>query len=123
MKTPVSTPPRGIDDSRITLTTVFELLASRRRRYALYCLSRSERELTIDELANRIGVLEDEPTRGHAETVRIDLQHRHLPKLLDTDVVRSDGGRVGLARTAERLEPYLELAAREFHADPGPHPR
>ncbi|AGB37578.1 DUF7344 domain-containing protein [Natronococcus occultus] len=80
-----------------SLDLIFDLLSSRRRRYALYYLSeRTDGVAGVDELADGIVRLENETGHGetdaaqHRRAVRAELQHSHLPKLADTSLLEHD---------------------------------
>ncbi|WP_247002423.1 DUF7344 domain-containing protein [Halosolutus gelatinilyticus] len=103
-------------NSRATLpaNTVFELLLDEQRRDALYYLSQKVGAVAIDDLTAQLAHGDGEPTRERLEAVAAGFHHKHLPKLVDTAVVRYDPD----ARTIERraaaaaLDPYLELSQR-----------
>ena len=103
-----------IPGARPTLSTntVFELLLDQRRRYALYYLSKKVGAVPLQELAEQIALWEGEPTYDRVERISTGLHHRHIPKLVDTDVARYDPNRetIELLESAGQLEPYLELA-------------
>lgn len=75
-----------------SLNLVFDLLAARRRRYALYYLSEApDGVATVDEIVEHVLGLEDgsEEPAGRVE-VRTALRHIHLPKLADAGVIEHD---------------------------------
>ncbi|MFC6718879.1 hypothetical protein ACFQGT_14650 [Natrialbaceae archaeon GCM10025810] len=97
-----------------SLDVVFDLLANRRRRYALYYLyDRPDGVSSLDDLVD--GVLTYEVIEGdvedHRTTVRTSLQHVHLPKLEDAGIVEYDP-RSETVRywTQPSLEEWLEHA-------------
>ncbi|WP_217471954.1 DUF7344 domain-containing protein [Haloterrigena gelatinilytica] len=78
-----------------SLTVLFELLADRRRRYALYYLQTASDDVVgfdavVTQLANWETRLETEPTNDHREEIEIALHHEHLPKLEDHDIIDYD---------------------------------
>ena len=95
--------------------TLFDLLAERRRRYALYALLGTEDgladvETLVDEVAMQEARTRDVTlTESLRETVADDLRETHLPQLADEDIVeydvRSDVVRYWRQPT---LEEYLE---------------
>lgn len=75
------------------LGELLSLLAKDRRRYALYCLSdTSSQRLAVEELVEELESVErscraTEPSRTE---LALSLQHVHLPKLNDADVIEYD---------------------------------
>lgn len=110
-----------------SLDAVFELLADRRRRYALYYLAEvgEDRALDVEDVAARVAEWErewdsaggaadstgDEPgatdsaPTDRQERVRVDLHHNHLPRLADAGLVDYDA-RTGTVRN--RAAPSLD---------------
>lgn len=103
-------------NSRATLpaNTVFEILLDEQRRDALYYLSQHVGAVPIDDLTAQLAHGDGEPTRDRLDAIATGFHHKHLPKLVETAVVRYDPD----ARTIERrdvaasLDPYLELSQR-----------
>lgn len=93
-----------------TLDTVLELLANRRRRFALYTLvNASDRIVTFEALIEDVATLEaareDVPfTRDRYLDVASGLYHWHLPVLSDLGIVDCDA-RSGVVR----YRPYDSL--------------
>ena len=111
MKT--TTPDTSIsstDTADLTPTTIFNLLANDRRRYALHYLSQTVGAVSLGDLAEQIALWEDNPTYDHFERVVTGLHHMHLPKLADAGVVRYDVEQetVELREAADELTPYLK---------------
>lgn len=113
-----------LHEEGLDLTTVFELLASSRRRYALYRMHASETGVVeMDDLVVHVAKLEadrgdarDEPGDVHRNRVRIALGHNHVPRLVEAGLVEYDR-RSRTLRYRERtsLTEWLEHAAyREF---------
>ncbi|WP_158056681.1 DUF7344 domain-containing protein [Halorussus halophilus] len=78
--------PRGnrIDD-------LFELLSDSHRRATIHLLARRERPIGVEQLAERIASQTwDDPSHEDVRRMHISLQHTHLPKLDDADVVECD---------------------------------
>ncbi|WP_121740832.1 DUF7344 domain-containing protein [Natronorubrum halophilum] len=93
-----------------SLDLIFDLLSTRRRRYALYYLhEQPDGVATIEEIADAIvafqhGDSDTEPQMANLETeteaeadseeqrrqVHMELQHTHLPKLEDAGVLEHD---------------------------------
>jgi hypothetical protein len=86
----------GEHDRSAFVDATFEVLADRRRRLLLWHLEGRAGETTVDELADWL--VEQDPTCGDRETAVIDLYHRSLPILAESDVVDydSDEGTVAL---------------------------
>ncbi|WP_135822631.1 DUF7344 domain-containing protein [Halostella litorea] len=105
---------RGDGSDPLTATTIFELLADRRRRAALYRLADADGPVRFDALVEAVVDWESAglaPPRGHEERVATALHHSHLPQLADAGVVdydESDG--VVRYRGSETLERYLDAA-------------
>lgn len=99
-------------------TELLEILAHRRRRYALQCLRDYDTPLLLADLADEVAVREyDAPlTAIDAENVNriyVSLYHTHVPKLVDYGYVQFDQERdsVSLAddrESFERLRAVLE---------------
>lgn len=88
------TGPRNVladrDDVSNALDAAFDLLATERRRNALYCLREADDPVPLLELADRVADREDEPPSDGRERVAISLSQVHLPKLDDAGVVDFD---------------------------------
>ncbi|MFC7047096.1 hypothetical protein ACFQH6_18370 [Halobacteriaceae archaeon GCM10025711] len=105
------------------LDTVFDLLADRRRRLALYYLIRSDDAVaSLDELADWVTRLEtadtgEPPTEDYRRRVVTSLHHAHLPTFAEASVVEYDAR----SETVRYLgQPTLEelaehTAATELH--------
>ena len=77
------------------LDTTFELLSTARRRYLLYYLVTIDGPAAeIDAAVNAVATYEAaDPTTDAEPTkkdIEIELQHRHLPKLVDAGIVDYD---------------------------------
>lgn len=76
-----------------SLDQVFDLLADRRRRYALYYLyDTTDGVATVGELADHVMALEDESAEPEDRRLAVltALEHVHLPKLEDAGVLEYD---------------------------------
>ena len=94
--------------------TVFEVLKSPRRRYALYYLKRAGGKAELSEITEQVAAWENEipPAKLASEQrkrVYISLYQTHMPKLDDAGVVEYDQSRgvVELAENARELDVYL----------------
>ena len=94
--------------------TVFEVLKSPRRRYALYYLKRAGGKAELSEITEQVAAWENEvPTRNleseQRKRVYISLYQTHMPKLHDAGIVEYDQSRgvVELAGNARELDVYL----------------
>jgi hypothetical protein len=100
---------------KLSIDTVYRLLAARRRRYALYCLYRYENPVRLPDVADHITEWETTDAQLPEESMRTynDLYHCHIPKLADAAIVSyyQSGDVVSLDRNAVQLRPYLEQAA------------
>lgn len=102
----------GIDTCDLSPTTVFELLANDRRRYAFHYLTTTVGATSLDDLADQIALWETDATADQHRQIRGDLYHRHLPLLVDTGVVRYDADRETVELrdcSDDLLAPFLKL--------------
>lgn len=115
MRTETTKPAASnIDTTELSPTTLFELLADERRRYALHYLSRKVGAVDLSELAEQIALWEGEPTRDRYDRVLTGLYHHHLPKLTDVGVVRYDDECETVElREGDQLAPYLKLSVAD----------
>lgn len=88
---------RSMETKQPSLAHLLELLANRRRRYALYYLDEVETTVvTLDELTDQLVEWEHEwdgyedSMDTHRESVRIALHHNHLPRLADAALIDYD---------------------------------
>ena len=113
MKTDTSnTNPTG-SEAPLEVSTIFELLRSRRRRHLLYYLSGTVEPVSLDDLVADLGRLTTDP--ADLESIRADVHHRLLPTLTDVAVVDYDptSGTVTLLPAVRHLEPYLGFAEND----------
>lgn len=104
-------------DGQPSLDRIFDLLASRRRRYVLYHLDETDTDVvTLDEVAERVAAwerkwdgLDDRERDDHREHVRVALHHNHLPRLANAGLIDYDA-RSHTVRSWE--EPSLEEWAK-----------
>ena len=95
--------------------TLFDLLAERRRRYALYVLVGTDDGLAeVETLADQVAMWEarsDDATVTDSlrASIATELREKHLPRLADADVVEYDA-RSDVVRYWRQptLEEYLE---------------
>ncbi|WP_121821506.1 DUF7344 domain-containing protein [Halostella salina] len=83
----------GVPPEPLSPDTVFELLASRRRRFVLYALADTDGEVPFDALVAQVVEWETAgltPPRGHEDRVATALHHVHLPRLAAEGVVSYD---------------------------------
>ena len=107
-------------ESNATLNATFDLLSSRRRRYALYHLDAASVDVfDLDELVDAVVEWEratdsgddDGDDAAHRRRVAVSLHHEHLPKLADAGVVDYDArSRTVRFRDADDLAAYLALS-------------
>ena len=97
----------GGNDAEIPSTDLlFELLADRRRRHILHCLT--DQPDGVAEFADLVDAVVDhgpETDAGDRKTVRTELYHVHLPKLAEAGVIDYDT-RSGAVRYSQ--QPLLE---------------
>ena len=77
-----------------SLDAVLGVLANQRRRYALYYLQ-DQTTATLQEVADQVASLETEegeqtPESVPTDQVYTDFYHRHLPKLVDANLIEYD---------------------------------
>jgi hypothetical protein len=75
--------------------TVHRVLSNRYRRRILEYLG-GEGVATFDELVERLVDDAPEPAAPDCEQIEIELDHEHLPLLVETDVITYDGDRIAL---------------------------
>lgn len=97
-------------DKEMLLDDLFEILASRRRRYLLHCLQAYETPIALADLADEIAVYEKETniTDISAEEIKcvyMSLYHTHIPKLAERDLINysQEQDVVTLSDTGEQL--------------------
>lgn len=99
-----------IEPSPEQISTIFELFAHHRRRYALRELQQHANPMALADLADEIAIRENETpiTEIPAEEVKriyMSLYHTHIPKLAEADIVHYDQKQdtVMLTERAERI--------------------
>ena len=102
-------------EEEISASAIFELLVDRRRRYALHYLVGKVGAVELSDLAGQVALLEGDLSTDRFERVCTGLFHVHIPRLEDAGIVRYDPARetVELTGAADKLEPYLTLAAAD----------
>lgn len=97
-----------------SVSTIFDVLSARYRRYVLYYLGQQVGAVTVPELAGQLARWEDATEPGWVERIATGLHHSHLPKLAAADAVRYDpeSETVRRASAADAFDPYLDLAMR-----------
>ncbi|WP_276253228.1 DUF7344 domain-containing protein [Halomontanus rarus] len=83
------------DGSGSTFDRLFTVLADQRRRYVLYYLQMTPRDVVqYDQLVTKVAEWETEsdtpPTEDHLEEIELALQHHHLPRLEDYGMIDYD---------------------------------
>ena len=115
MTTETSNVDRADRIASLPVDTVFDPLLARQRRDALTYLSRHVGAVPLDDLVAGIAPEAEASSPERLEAIASGFHHAHLPKLIDSAVVRYDPA----TRTIERrpaarcLDPYLDLAALE----------
>lgn len=110
----------GADESGgggVDLDEFFEVLADRRRRYALYHLRRVGGEIDLTALARTVlewetGTDARELPEKRFQRVYLDFYHNHVPLLSDRGIVSycEEEGFVRLEADLREATAYLELA-------------
>lgn len=98
----------GLD---LTESDIFGIVSNDRRRYTLQVLQRSEREMALRELAERVATIENDTsleqvTTDERRSVETALRQFHLPKMADTGFVRFDQRR----KTVELVVPEAVIS-------------
>ena len=100
------------DDVSNALDTTFDLLATERRRHALYCLREADDPILLLELADRVAEREADAPGDGRERVAVSLEQVHLPKLDDAGIIDFDGhGRLVAHRGDPLVDRFLDRAA------------
>ncbi|WP_265108757.1 DUF7344 domain-containing protein [Halosolutus halophilus] len=112
MKTDISNAETSSGHATLPVDTVFELLLDEQRRAALYYLSQKVGAVSIDDVTAQLAHRDGGPTRERLAAITTAFHHTHLPKLIDSGVVRYDraAGTIERRAAAADLDPYLELA-------------
>lgn len=104
----------GSNEGESPTDEVFELLGSRRRRYAVEYLRRCEKSVDLGELAEMTAARENGVGRAEVSSAErkrtyTALQQFHLPKMEEMGFVTYDGGRGVVEPTdlLERVDGYL----------------
>ncbi len=100
----------NVSDREGLLDDVFDILASQRRRYILYCLRTHDSPLALADVADEVTVYEHDTdiTDISAEEIKrvyMSLYHTHIPKLAERDLVTYSQERdlVTLSETGKQL--------------------
>lgn len=100
----------------IEADTLFEVLASQRRRIVIAYLHEYPAPMALADLARELAAREHERpvteiSPEEIERIYVDLYHRHVPKMADAGIVGHTRDRtlVTLAESAEELPTRLEL--------------
>lgn len=69
----------------------FDLLSNKHRRETIHVLVRRDEPISVERLAERLATREwNDPSHDDVRKIHISLQHAHLPKLADAEVVAYD---------------------------------
>lgn len=101
----------------VTIDRVLELVAEKRRRYALYCLDDRDAPVSVDELAATVAEMEtdgDEVDDDRRDRIEVALQHTHLPAAERAEFVDYDPADETVRLTAE--PPAFEAILSVAHA-------
>ena len=104
------------EDDFPTENQVFDVLANRRRRFALHALRQGEDTVDIGTLAEQIAAWENQTdpaavTSTERKRVYTALQQSHLPRMHDAGMVEFDkrAGTVNVTDAAEEIDVYLDV--------------
>lgn len=99
-----------------SLDTVFELLRTERRRYALYYLDQQEGSASIEEVAEEVAKREKDSDGELApeqyDRIELSLHHTHLPKTAGAEFIEYDAeaGEVTVQGTPPEYDAVLTVA-------------
>ncbi|MFB6108300.1 MAG: hypothetical protein ABEJ82_05600 [Haloplanus sp.] len=103
----------------LTRDDVFEMLRSRRRRFAIHYLRQNGNRADLGTLSEHVAAWEtgksvNEVGSSHRKNVYTSLQQFHLPKMDDLDMVKyhQRSGEVELTDEAEDVDVYLEVVRK-----------
>lgn len=104
------------DDVSDALDTAFDLLATERRRHALYCLREANDPVPLLELADRVAERDSDAPADDRERIAVSLGQVHLPKLDDAGVIDFDSRDQYVAHLGDPVvDTFLEHAADHEH--------
>ena len=104
-------PPDTAHHTKISLGSLFKVLADPHRRYTMYHLATMDGE-TVD-LSNLVAALSDRFTTP-PERLEIDLRHIHVPMLADYNLIEYDERSETIRyHGGERVESVVEFARSE----------
>jgi len=106
--------------AELTTDDVFEVLGNQRRRYVFHHLKRHpERDVYLDELADRVAAWEGgkpaaDVSQRRYNSVRTALRQSHLPMMDDRGIVEYEPASqtVALAPAAADLDVYVDVVGR-----------
>lgn len=115
MKTETTNPSTDTGRPALSPSAIFPLLADEQRRYTMHYLAGKVGAVAIGEVAEGIALHEGDLSRDRFERIVTGLYHVHLPRLSESGVVEYDLDAETVERlpAADRLTPYLDLAARD----------
>lgn len=111
---------RGSGESKLSKDTLFHLLGSQRRRWAIRYLTDNEEEnVAVGDLADQVaawehGLSPEQVTAKQRKRTYTSLQQTHLPALDEVDVIDldTDRGVVSVTEQMEALDIYLEIVPK-----------
>ena len=105
------------EESPLSPSVVFGLLADERRRYVLYYLDAQDGQAEFPALAKHVAARENETsvellTEDVTERVATRLYHTDLPKLADHGLIEDESqrGTITLTETAAQVAHYVDFA-------------
>ena len=104
--------PEIAQETDISSSVVFGILADERERYVLYYLDAHDGQGRLEQIAEQVAAWQNRTTVELATNemqnrVRAGLYHADLPKLADYD---EESGNVTLTALGDQLSPYLEFS-------------
>lgn len=110
----------GTDPEVLSQDLVFDILSNTRRRMVLFYLREHSEPAAVQEIAERIAVLENdvpaaELSRQQQKRVYVSLYQTHLPKLASAGIIEYDdeNGMVSLTSRAMNIDSYLTPTVEE----------
>lgn len=112
---------RAEETNRLPVSTVFEVLSDERRRHLLYFLiDEAGGEARTTDVAGHLHSVASEFGSADPDAIRLELHHRHLPKMEAAGLVEFDGRDESIRYRADPLveECLARVAARDFGGRP-----
>lgn len=105
-------------DKALSRTKVFDLLSSRRRRYAMHALKQHDGPMDVSDIAEQVAAWENEKTLEELSSeerhrVYTSMQQTHLPALKKAGVIEYDKRTVREADSTAQLDVYIDVVPEQ----------